>query len=59
MSGVVGNLTPGNYYVGLCADDQTNVANGLAEVTILLAQTSSGVSYDGPIAGPAHASKRQ
>ena len=47
VSGDVGNLPAGNYYVGLCAKLQGDVVNGLASVTITMAQTSSGVSYDG------------
>jgi hypothetical protein len=47
VSGVVGNLPAGDYYVGLCAEEQENVVNGLASVTITTAQTSSGVSSDG------------
>jgi hypothetical protein len=47
VSGVVGNLPAGDYYIGLCAEDQENVVNGLASVTITMAQTSSGVSYEG------------
>jgi hypothetical protein len=47
VSGDVGDLTPGDYYVGLCAEDQTDVDNGAASVTITMAETSDGVSYDG------------
>jgi hypothetical protein len=48
VSGIVGNLTPGQYYVGLCAQNQTsNIVNGDASVTIIMAQTASGVSYTG------------
>ncbi|HTU28052.1 MAG TPA: hypothetical protein VMF07_01635 [Solirubrobacteraceae bacterium] len=46
VSGVVGGLAKGTYYIGLCAVDQTDVNNGAASVTILLAQTTSGVSDD-------------
>jgi hypothetical protein len=53
VSGDIGNLTAGNYYVGLCAEYQTNADNGLASVTITMAQTTSGVTYDGPRAGTA------
>jgi hypothetical protein len=53
VSGDVGNLTAGNYDVGLCAEDQTDVNNGQSFVTITLAQTTSGVTYDGPRAGTA------
>jgi hypothetical protein len=42
VTGDVGNLS-GTYVVGLCASDQTNLSNGLAVVTITLAQTSSGL----------------
>lgn len=45
VSGVVGNLPAGQYYVGLCAQDQTDVRNGVASVTITMAQTASGVTY--------------
>jgi hypothetical protein len=53
VSGDVGNLTAGNYDVGLCAEDQTDVLNGQATVTVTMAQTTSGVTYDGPRAGTA------
>jgi hypothetical protein len=53
VSGDVGDLTAGEYYVGLCAEDQTDVANGAADVTITMAQTTSGVTYDGPRVGAA------
>ena len=52
VSGIVGNLTPGEYYVGLCAEDQgpkgggdSSVINGDASVTIIMAETASRVSY--------------
>jgi hypothetical protein len=51
VSGVVGNVTPGEYYVGLCAEDQgpmyggAGIVNGEASVTIIMAETASGVSY--------------
>ena len=48
VSGDVGNLSAGSYYVGLCAEDQSDVYNGLASVTITVAQTASGVAYDSP-----------
>lgn len=48
VSGDVGNLAAGTYYVGLCAEDQTDVDNGVASVTITVAQTPSGVTYDSP-----------
>jgi hypothetical protein len=48
VSGDVGNLAAGTYYVGLCAEEQSDVDNGLASVTITLAQTTSGVNYDSP-----------
>jgi len=50
VSGVVSNLTPGEYYVGLCAKDQNNndngnhVTNGDASVTIIMAETASGAN---------------
>jgi uncharacterized protein YaiE (UPF0345 family) len=47
VSGDVGGVTPGEYYVGLCAEEQSDVLNGAASVTILMAETQSGVSYDG------------
>lgn len=47
VSGVVGNLAAGAYYVGVCAEDQTGVVNGSASVTIEVAQTSEGVTVDG------------
>jgi hypothetical protein len=50
VSGAVGNLAPGQYLVGLCAREQFDVANGAAAVTILMAQTSSGVTH---LAAPA------
>jgi hypothetical protein len=49
VSGDVGNLSPGQYEVGLCVESETsNTANGAGSVTITLAQTSSGVTYLGP-----------
>jgi Collagen triple helix repeat (20 copies) len=53
VSGVVGNLPAGTYSVGLCAADQSGFTNGLAVVTIMLAQTSSGVTSSGakPVLG--------
>lgn len=48
VSGVVGNLAAGDYHVGLCAEDQLNLQNGGASVTIILAQTASGVSIGIP-----------
>lgn len=59
VSGAVGNLPAGDYYVGLCAEDQENVINGLASVTITMAQTSSGVSYDGIKAGSRRRCRRE
>jgi hypothetical protein len=56
VSGAVGSLG-GEYYVGLCAADQTNVRNGVASVTITMAQTSSGVTYDGARAARAEPAK--
>lgn len=54
VSGVVGNLTPGQYNVGLCAEAQsTNTANGHGQVSILMAETASGVSSAGPRLGAA------
>jgi hypothetical protein len=47
VSGDVGDLSPGDYYVGLCAEDQNDVYNGAASVTITMAETSGGVTYDG------------
>lgn len=46
VSGVVGNLPGGTYTVGLCAESQHGVLNGEASVTVEMAQTASGVSYD-------------
>jgi hypothetical protein len=46
VSGVVGKLSGGTYTVGLCAENQTGVSNGQANVTIEMAQTASGVTYD-------------
>jgi hypothetical protein len=48
VSGDVGNLAAGTYYVGLCAEAQTDVENGVASVTITVAQTASGVTYNSP-----------
>jgi len=54
VSGVVGNLTPGQYDVGLCASEQSaNTANGHGNVTILMAETAAGVSLSGPRHGAA------
>ena len=36
-----------DYYVGVCAEDQGDVENGAASVTITMAETSGGVTYDG------------
>ncbi len=52
VSGDVGNLSEGDYYVGLCAEDQNDVLNGAANVTITMAETASGVTYDGVKAAP-------
>lgn len=48
VSGDVVNLSAGSYRVGLCADDQSNVVDGTAAVTITLAETASGVTDAGP-----------
>jgi hypothetical protein len=53
VSGDIGDLSAGDYHVGLCAEDQTDVRNGNAIVTITMAQTTSGVIYAGPRAGTA------
>jgi hypothetical protein len=54
VSGAVGNLTPGQYNVGLCAQEQSaNTANGHGNVSILMAETASGVSSHGPRLGGA------
>jgi hypothetical protein len=54
VSGVVGNLTAGQYNIGLCAEFQSaNTLNGLGQVSILMAQTASGVSSAGPRLGAA------
>jgi hypothetical protein len=52
VSGDVGGLSEGDYYVGLCAEDQNDVQNGAANVTITMAETASGVTYDGVKAAP-------
>jgi hypothetical protein len=52
VSGDVGGLSAGDYYVGLCAADQNDVDNGSASVTITMTQTSSGVIYDAVKAPP-------
>jgi Collagen triple helix repeat (20 copies) len=52
VSGDVGDLSEGAYYVGLCAEDQNDVRNGAASVTITMAETASGVTYDGVKAAP-------
>jgi collagen triple helix repeat protein len=52
VSGDVGDLSEGDYYVGLCAEDQNDVENGAANVTITMAETASGVTYDGVKAAP-------
>lgn len=45
VSGVVGNLGAGHYYVGLCAKAQSpNLINGPVTASIILAQTTSGVT---------------
>jgi hypothetical protein len=52
VSGDVGDLSEGDYYVGLCAEDQNDVENGAATGTITMAETASGVTYDGVKAAP-------
>jgi hypothetical protein len=52
VSGDVGDLSEGDYYVGLCAEDQGDVENGVGNVTITMAETASGVTYDGVKAPP-------
>jgi len=47
VSGVVGNLPAGKYYVGLCAEDQEYTSNEMANVTVIMTETRSGVSYSG------------
>jgi hypothetical protein len=45
VSGVIGNLTPGQYNVGLCANSESaNTRNGFGNVSILMAETAAGVS---------------
>lgn len=45
VSGVVGNLAAGSYDVGLCTSQETsNVLQGLASTSVLVAETTSGVS---------------
>jgi hypothetical protein len=53
VSGDVGDLSAAYYYVGVCAEDQNDVINGAASVTITMAQTTSGVTYEGALASPA------
>jgi hypothetical protein len=55
VSGVVGNLSAGRYYVRLCANFQTDSLNGPASVTIILAQTTSGVT-SAPRSAPSRSS---
>jgi hypothetical protein len=47
VSGVAGNLPAGEYYAGLCAEDQGYTSNETASVTIIMTETRSGVSYNG------------
>jgi hypothetical protein len=51
VSGVVGGLAAGTYYVGGCVAGQSDAYNGDATVTIELTQTKHGVSY-GPMEKP-------
>jgi hypothetical protein len=45
VSGIVGNLTPGNYLVGICTGfESANTLNGAATGSVILAQTRSGAS---------------
>jgi hypothetical protein len=45
VSGVVGDLRPGDYYVGMCGNNQSaNTTNGFASVTVVLAETAKGVT---------------
>jgi Collagen triple helix repeat (20 copies) len=59
VSGDVGDLSEGDYYVGLCAEDQNDVLNGLGSVTITMAETASGVTYDGVKAAPRRPGRQQ
>jgi hypothetical protein len=45
VSGIVGNLTGGTYTIGLCQSQLTsNIADGNSAVSIVMAQTASGVT---------------
>jgi hypothetical protein len=49
VSGVVGNLSAGDYYVGLCSQDETtNVLHGATSATVLIGETAGGVSISPP-----------
>ena len=46
VTGVVGNLSAGNYFVGVCtAFESSNVLHGSSSGSIVLGQTRSGVSF--------------
>jgi hypothetical protein len=47
VSGVVGNLPAGEYFVGLCAESQGYTSNESAAVTMVLTVTRAGVTYRG------------
>jgi hypothetical protein len=46
VSGVVGNLPAGNYFVGVCtASESSNVSHGANSGSIVFAETKSGVTF--------------
>ncbi len=56
VSGVVGDLRPGEYFVGMCGNNQSaNTTNGFASVTVILAETAKGVTIGGT---PEHGRRR-
>jgi hypothetical protein len=46
VSGVVGNLSAGNYFVGICtAEESSNVLHGASSGSIVFGETKSGVTF--------------
>jgi hypothetical protein len=59
VSGIVGNLAPGDYLIGMCQENASaNLENGNGAGTIIMAETASGVSSNGIRHGAAPAQPR-
>jgi len=59
VSGLVGGLTPGQYFVGMCqAQDTANLVDGPGTGTIIVGETASGASSAGPRHGVSPAQLR-